>query len=90
MGLAPQHASALPRHLQQHVLQPAGEPWDAGRGLRHEPGAWAQRELLDLKEQVGAEGVPPNLPPLPPLCMSCPPLLPGLELHGRSILMEHP
>uniref|UniRef100_A0A672V823 Cathepsin L1-like n=1 Tax=Strigops habroptila TaxID=2489341 RepID=A0A672V823_STRHB len=57
-GLAPAHpSSALPRYLQQHILQPAGEPRDVGCGLRHEPGARAQRELLDLKEQlVGAVG----------------------------------
>ncbi|XP_040393450.1 procathepsin L-like isoform X3 [Cygnus olor] len=45
------------RCLQQHVLQPAGEPRDVSRGLWHQPGGREERELLDPKEQlVGGVG----------------------------------
>lgn len=78
--------SALPRHLQQHVLRPAGEPRDAGRGLRHEPGERAQRQLLDLKEQVGAEGIPKAAAPFGGAhTRPVAPLRLGLEPHGRSV-----
>lgn len=77
--------SALPRCLQQHVLQPPGEPRDAGRGLWHQPGGREERELLDPKEQVGVEVLPYPLPLSPP-GMARPPLLLGLlcELRARQ------